>query len=172
MADTVFVNGVTLTDSDWMNDVNRLHYTIFADPANLGAVRTTLAASDTLAGTIEYAVQSEMETGTSNTLAVTPGRQHYHPSAAKAWVNCGVTGNVLASYNVTSVTDTGTGEATVNYTTSFSSTNYVIVASVQAGSVLVSYASPATGSVLLRAFSDVGAAIDPTAYSAAMFGDQ
>ncbi len=172
MADTVFVNGVTLTDSDWMNDVNRLHYTIFADPANLGAVRTTLAASDALAGTIEYAVQSEMETGTSNTLAVTPGRQHYHPSAAKAWVNCGVTGNVLASYNVTSVTDTGTGQATVNYTTSFSSANYSITVSCQSASLFANYASPATGSVLLRIWDTVGNLADPTAYSAAMFGDQ
>lgn len=34
MADTTFVNGVTLTDEDWFNDVNRLHYTIFNDPAN------------------------------------------------------------------------------------------------------------------------------------------
>jgi len=32
MTDTVFVNNVTLTDSDWFNDVNRFHYKIFADP--------------------------------------------------------------------------------------------------------------------------------------------
>jgi len=33
LTDTTFVNNVTLTDSDWFNDVNRLHYTIFGDPA-------------------------------------------------------------------------------------------------------------------------------------------
>jgi hypothetical protein len=33
MADTTFTNGVTLTDADWFNDLNRLHYTIFGDPA-------------------------------------------------------------------------------------------------------------------------------------------
>lgn len=33
MSDTTFTNGVTLTDADWFNDVNRLHYTIFGDPA-------------------------------------------------------------------------------------------------------------------------------------------
>ena len=77
MADTTFTNGVTLTDADWFNDVNRLHYTIFGDPANLAAVRTTMAASDSAAGTIEIAVQSEMEAGSSATLAVTPGRQHF-----------------------------------------------------------------------------------------------
>lgn len=42
MADTTFVNNVTLTDSDWFNDLNRLHYTILGDPANLTALRSTL----------------------------------------------------------------------------------------------------------------------------------
>lgn len=37
MSSTTFVNGVTLTDDDWFNDVNRLHYTIFNDPADLAA---------------------------------------------------------------------------------------------------------------------------------------
>lgn len=44
MVSTVFVNGVTLTDEDWANDLNRLHYTIFGDPANIAAVRTSLYA--------------------------------------------------------------------------------------------------------------------------------
>jgi hypothetical protein len=37
MSSTKFTNGVTLTDDDWFNDVNRLHYTIFNDPADLAA---------------------------------------------------------------------------------------------------------------------------------------
>ena len=44
MTSTVFVNGVTLTDDDWFNDVNRLHYTIFADPADVATARRTLLA--------------------------------------------------------------------------------------------------------------------------------
>lgn len=44
MADTTYVNGVTLTDADWFNDVNRLHYTIFGDPSTVGAARTNLGA--------------------------------------------------------------------------------------------------------------------------------
>lgn len=35
MTDTVFTNNVTLTDQDWFNDVNRLHYTIFGDPSSI-----------------------------------------------------------------------------------------------------------------------------------------
>jgi len=45
MADTAFTNGVTLTDSDWFNDVNRIVYTILADAANAAAARTALAAA-------------------------------------------------------------------------------------------------------------------------------
>jgi hypothetical protein len=42
MTSTVFVDGVTLTDDDWFNDVNRLHYTILNDPANVSDVLTAL----------------------------------------------------------------------------------------------------------------------------------
>lgn len=56
MSDTSFVNSVTLTDSDWFNDVNRLHYTIFGDPANLAAIQrlvspTLVAAQASTSGT-------------------------------------------------------------------------------------------------------------------------
>lgn len=37
MASTTFVNGATLTDEDWFNDLNRLHYTILGDPAAFGS---------------------------------------------------------------------------------------------------------------------------------------
>lgn len=45
MADTTFVNGTTLSDADWFNDLNRLHYTILSDPADAAAVRTNLAVA-------------------------------------------------------------------------------------------------------------------------------
>jgi len=44
MTSTVFVNGVTLTDEDWFNDVNRLHYTIFADAADITAAKVAIKA--------------------------------------------------------------------------------------------------------------------------------
>lgn len=85
------------------------------------------AASDSAAGTIEVAVQSEMEAGSSTTLAVTPGRQQFHPSAAKAWASFNGTGTVAlrgTGYNITSITDHGTGEYSFNFVTAFSSGNY------------------------------------------------
>lgn len=44
MTGTVFVNGVTLSDDDWFNDVNRLHYTIFADAADITAAKVAIKA--------------------------------------------------------------------------------------------------------------------------------
>lgn len=72
------------------------------------------------------ASQAQQEAGTATTVYVTPGRQQYHPSAAKAWVNFNGTGTVAirTSYNVTSITDNGTGDYSVNWDVDFSSANY------------------------------------------------
>lgn len=49
--------------------------------------------------------------------------------AVKAWVNFNGTGTVAirASYNVTSITDNGTGDYTINFTTALSDANYSAV---------------------------------------------
>jgi hypothetical protein len=73
------------------------------------------------------ATQAQQETGSSTTTYTSPGRQQYHPSASKAWVVFRGTGTVtvLASYNVSSITDNGVGDYTINFTTSFSTAFYV-----------------------------------------------
>ena len=55
---------------------------------------------------------------------------------AKAWVNFNGTGTlaIRESYNVTSVTDNGTGDYTVNFTTSFANTDYNWIGNHMAGS--------------------------------------
>ena len=49
---------------------------------------------------------------------------------AKAWVNFNGTGTVAirAAYNVTSITDNGAGDYTVNFTNAFSDANYAVIA--------------------------------------------
>ena len=49
--------------------------------------------------------------------------------SAKAWVNFNGTGTVAirASFNVSSITDNGTGDYTVNFTTALADANYVTV---------------------------------------------
>ncbi len=54
MADTTYVDGVTVLSADTMNDLNRLHYTILSDPANAAAVASAIGVgtedSPTLTG--------------------------------------------------------------------------------------------------------------------------
>lgn len=71
-----------------------------------------------------YANRDIMEGGTSVVNAVTPGNMHYHPGMVKAWCKAGVAGNALASYNMTSVSDTGAGRATFNVDTDFYSKSW------------------------------------------------
>jgi len=49
---------------------------------------------------------------------------------AKAWVNFNGTGTVAirSSFNVSSITDNGTGDYTVNFTTAMSNANYAVTA--------------------------------------------
>lgn len=77
-------------------------------------------------GGASAATQSDQETGTSTTTFTSPGRQQFHPSAAKAWVSFTTvtTTTAYASYNVSSLTDNGSGDTTINFTTAFSSANY------------------------------------------------
>ena len=72
-----------------------------------------------------YATQAQQETGTATNVAVSSGRQHSHQSAAKGWVKFDLDGALNASYNVASVTDTGTGDWTVNWATDCLATGYL-----------------------------------------------
>lgn len=62
-------------------------------------------------------------------------------NAVKAWVNFNGTGTVAirAAFNVTSITDNGTGDYTVNFTTAMPDANYAMVANSpnQSGSNLI-----------------------------------
>lgn len=130
------------------------------------------------------AAQSDQETASSTTLFVTPGRQHFHPAAAKAWVKfTGSTGAITASYNVTSVTRNATGDWTVNFTTAFSSAHYNVNATgtQTSGSSVwcigVTTATPPTTTAcrLYAAKIDSGGngygAYDPDNVYASFFGD-
>ena len=73
---------------------------------------------------------------------------------------------------VIAVTDTGTGQATVNFSTNFSNVNYCTVQSCEGGSYITSCTTIAVGSILLRCFNDAGSLQDPSTHFAAFFGDQ
>lgn len=125
------------------------------------------------------ASQSDQETGTSTTTWVTPANQIHHNSAAKAWANFGITGNINGSYGVSSITDVGTGDATVNFSTSFSSTNYSpqVVCQASSASAITAYIRTSTGfntgSIgVVNQISSTGNPSDPSAWSVVCFGDR
>ena len=75
-----------------------------------------------------------MSTIRVNTIQNTSGVEVY---TAKAWVNFNGTGTVAirASGNVSSITDNGTGNYTVNFTTAFADANYAVSGSALWGVV-------------------------------------
>jgi hypothetical protein len=139
------------------------------------AAQPVQAASDTVAGVIEYAVQSEQETGTSNTLAVTPGRQHYHPSAAKAWGMITHPTTVSASYPAAgvSVNNSSTGVYVVTHGLTMSSANYAVVVQglVGAGGSLASLTARTTTTFTVAFTAHDNAANDQTSFSYVIYGD-
>ncbi len=128
---------------------------------------------------IQPGAQSDQETGTSTTVAVTPGIQHFHPSAAKVWAYISVSGgtpSLDASYNVTSITDTSAGNVTVTIGNDFSSANYCAVAqAVTAGGAAHSASvktGQAAGSFVVRTLlTSSGADTDNINLAVVAFGD-
>jgi len=79
----------------------------------------------------------------------------------RAWVNFNGTGVVAirASFNVTSITDNGTGDYTVNFTTAFADANYAITVTsgkppgvTRSNSTIPHNTVPATGSCRMGAY--------------------
>lgn len=127
----------------------------------------------------QAATQAEMETGSSTTTTVTPGRAHFHPSAAKVWALISVAGGIPsidASYNVTSITDTSAGVVTVTIANDFSSANYAAIATAIAASGTAYNAhvrtGQAAGSFIVRTFnSNTGTDTDNINLAVVAFGD-
>jgi hypothetical protein len=104
----------------------------FVYDTNGGVKVGASAASDTLAGLIQIATQGDMEAASNVTVAVTPGRAHFHPGMAKFWAQVTGAGTpaLTTNYNVTSVADTAVGRMTVTIGTDFSSANWCCQVSV------------------------------------------
>jgi hypothetical protein len=69
------------------------------------------------------ATQAEMEAASSNTVFVTPGRTKNHPGVAKAWSKFywdSGTPTETSGYNISSYSDNGTGDCSINFTASLS----------------------------------------------------
>ena len=116
------------------------------------------AATVAKAGLIQIATQAEVNAGSSSTKAVVPnnllGGMKTHLNAAgiapiyacRAWVNFDGTGavSIRSSGNVSSITDNGVGDFTINFTTAMPDANYAVAGVTGNADVT---ASPAAASI-------------------------
>ena len=101
------------------------------------------SAGETFAGVVELATAAEAAAGTDLSHAITSAglRAGLNASgsapvyACRAWVNFNGTSTVAirASGNVSSITDNGAGDYTVNFTTSMADANYAVTITVSGG---------------------------------------
>ncbi len=141
---------------------------------------TGLAAGTALGDSVRYedlviaATQANQETGTSLLAFVTPGRQQYHQSACKGWGSADFAGAVSASYNLTSVTDTGNGYQTYVWAADFSSSDFCTVGcAVSAGFQAIRVTPGASaGSTDVRCYNSASTLADQTGTHVMAFGDQ
>lgn len=94
--------------------------------------------------------------------------------ACKAWVNFNGTGTVAirAAYNVSSITDLGTGSYTVNFTTALQDANYAVVGAVgpaSAGGECVQITSLATTGATIATSNNLNGLLDRANVGIAIF---
>jgi len=122
------------------------------------------------------ATQANMETATSTTTIVAPGRVQNHPGVCKGWVNFTIAAATTASHNVTSITDTGTAKWAIVWATDFSSANYCCVTGSEAtanNETAVDTLSAGGVNVKMYRSDDTNTAeTNSTASHVAAFGDQ
>jgi hypothetical protein len=138
---------------------------------------TTWTSAAPAASGLAAATQAEMEAATSNTVAATPSKTQYHPGVAKAWLHAAGDGlSITASYNITSITDSGTGIINVTLATAFSDNTYNVCGTARShysiGLIVVVENSPAAGYFQSGCRSTAGANVDPNGYSFICHGDQ
>lgn len=188
---TIYVPGTSETDPKKQNrSLQAIAAAATTNTTNIATNTTNIATNTTAIAALNagplvsgaVAVQSDQETATSTTLAVTPGRQQFHPSAPKAWVKFTGTSTpgaavITASYNVASVTRTATlGVYTVAFTTAFSSANYACSVTQIVGSTngwgQVQSGGMAAGSVQVAFITAPVASFDPGSGMVICLGDQ
>jgi len=144
------------------------------DSAATGSA-VTAARRDHLHQVFSVAHQDEMEAATTSTVPVGPAVVRYAPGVAKAWILNNSPGtSILASTNIASLGDTGTGNRDVNFTTAFSSVNYVSLPVITSAAVTGDYVETTgrtTADANIRIFDASDTAKD-LGNAVGFFGDQ
>lgn len=131
----------------------------------------TITGASTLATTVASPTLTTPNINSAQ-FATVSGTAPIYP--CRAWVNFNGTGTVAirASGNVTSITDNGTGDYTVNFTTALPDANYSVVTQAQQNSVTTQFTrigTLATGSVIVQDISTAGTFYDVAVFTVAVF---
>jgi hypothetical protein len=123
-----------------------------------------------MAGTLVITTLSDGTNSTSATNLV--------KAPCVAWVNFDGTGTpaIRASYNVSSITDNGTGDYTVNFTNALTDTNYSICGTAGAGATFNAvalspypYSTQTTSAMRFRTFGNASTLQDEDLISISIF---
>lgn len=138
----VFMNTSIGNQKGFANGITPLDANVKVDPIYLPALPNNAIpqATETALGVIELATQAEVNAATDDARIITPlkmltgVKNHLNATgdapmfACRAWVNFNGTGTptIRASGNVSSITDNGVGNYTINFTTAMPDSDYAV----------------------------------------------
>lgn len=154
----------------------------WSTPAGAGTVTSVATAGLATGGpitgsgtvTVTAATQSDQETATSTTTAVTPARQQFHPSSPKAWGYVTVSAGTYTlgpSYNA-SISKVGTGNVTITFTTPFSSVSAFAIVATCDSQGFAATVFPLSNSTATVRITDFASTATDRGFSFVAFGDQ
>lgn len=124
---------------------------------------------------VPKATQALMETSSlSGTAVVTPAVMQYFPGVAKAWVNFQGGGTVVGAYNVSGVSNAGSGNYVITFTTPFSSASYSgVITVIDQAATVARGTSLSTNRYTVQCFTtNTTTGATPDNVHGAFFGDQ
>ena len=170
----VYVNASIGDQKGFANGVTPLDANVKVDPIYLPSLPNDAIpqATESVIGVAEVATQAEVDAATDDLCIVTPKKllaglkNHLNTTgnapmfACRAWVNFNGTGtpSIRASGNVSSITDNGVGDYTINFTTALQDINYnlnVTGNSVANGTNFTYLTEYSSGGVLSRTTNSV-----------------
>lgn len=131
---TVLTNATSIANSNLANS----SVTVGSTAISLGSSATTVAGLTSLTSTTLLATNVQATNLKGTNIQDTSGNNGSTPEQiqngrAKAWVVFDSDGNKNADFGVSSVTDNGTGNFIINFSSAFANTNYVFVMSASRG---------------------------------------
>jgi len=152
-ADALKLDDLTAPDDNTDLDYSTTAHGLVPKGTNVGNFLKDDGTWAAPGGGPSQADQAALEAETTETTYASPERIKYSPGVAKGWCRITAIGNLTAgSYNVASVTDTGTGNRTIVWNVDFSNSDYAMMGVMNQDVGLdrhgIAYLSHAVGSVI------------------------